>query len=62
MKNGRKGGAATARRWSFQVEGELWTKRALGRHIGCCESTIRRRIRDVFARGERLTIDALRVR
>lgn len=62
MKDGRNGGLATARKWAFQVEGQLWTKRALARHIGLAATTVRKRIRAVFARGERLTIDALRAR
>jgi transposase len=59
VKDGRNGGAATARKHAILIEGQLLTKRAIARHIGVSDSTIRSRIKRVFEDGRRLTLEAL---
>lgn len=56
---GIPGARATARKHAILVDGELWTKRGISRHLGLSDSTVRARIKRVWQRGDRLTIRAL---
>lgn len=56
---GTNGGQATARKHALMIEGQLWTKRAIARHLGISDSTVRLCMARVWQRGDRLTIRAL---